>query len=304
VAAFIARRVGRGLLTLWIVVTAVFFGLRLTGDPVVLLLGSDAPTEAYDRMRAKLGLDAPAPVQYVRYLGLAAAGDFGDSLRERRPAAAVVLERLPATLELAAAALLLAICLGVPAGVLAALHRNGPLDRALMAVAFVGQSVPAFFLGIVLILAFSLWLRLLPSGGRGSWQQLLMPALTLSTYGIASLARLTRSAVLEVLHQDYVRSARAKGLRERRVLFAHVLRNATIPVVTVLGLQVGQAISGAVVTETVFAWPGMGRLIAGAVFSRDYPVIQFAVLLIAASVVAVNVVVDLLYGVLDPRVRR
>jgi peptide/nickel transport system permease protein len=304
VAAFVAQRVGRGVLTLWIVVTAVFFGLRLTGDPVVLLLGSDAPTEAYDRMRAKLGLDAPAPVQYVRYLGLAAAGDFGDSLRERRPAAAVVLERLPATLELAAAALLLAICLGVPAGVLAALHRNGPLDRALMAVAFVGQSVPAFFLGIVLILAFSLWLRLLPSGGRGSWQQLLMPALTLSTYGIASLARLSRSAVLEVLHQDYVRSARAKGLRERRVLFAHVLRNATIPVVTVLGLQVGLAISGAVVTETVFAWPGMGRLIAGAVFSRDYPVIQFAVLLIAASVVAVNVVVDLLYGVLDPRVRR
>ncbi len=303
-AAFVAQRVGRGVLTLWIVVTAVFFGLRLTGDPVVLLLGSDAPIEAYDRMRAKLGLDAPAPVQYVRYLGLAAAGDFGDSLRERRPAAAVVLERLPATLELAAAALLLAICLGVPAGVLAALHRNGPLDRALMAVAFVGQSVPAFFLGIVLILAFSLWLRLLPSGGRGSWQQLLMPALTLSTYGIASLARLTRSAVLEVLHQDYVRSARAKGLRERRVLFAHVLRNATIPVVTVLGLQVGLAISGAVVTETVFAWPGMGRLIAGAVFSRDYPVIQFAVLLIAASVVAVNVVVDLLYGVLDPRVRR
>jgi peptide/nickel transport system permease protein len=199
--------------------------------------------------------------------------------------------------------LLLAILLGIPVGIIAALHRGSLLDRGLMSLAFVGQSAPNFFLGILLILLFSLWLRLLPSSGRGGWQHLIMPTLTLSTYGIASLARLTRSSILEVLGQEFVRVARAKGLTEMKVQLRHVLRNAAIPVLTIFGIQLGAAISGAVVTETVFAWPGMGRLATNAVFNRDYPVIQLIVLLIAASVVTINFLVDMLYGWIDPRIR-
>ena len=300
---FTFRRFIRGILTLWVVVTLVFFGLRLSGDPVFLMLGDEASPEAVTALREKLGLNEPLPVQYVRYLQTIGSGDFGDSLRERRPAVEIVAERLPATAELAAAALALAVFLGIPAGVYAAVRRNSLIDRGLMAFAFFGQSAPNFFVGILLILLFSMSLQVLPSSGRGTWQHLLMPAFTLSTYGIASLARLTRSATLEVLNKDFVRTARAKGLREVSVQTSHVLRNAAIPVITVLGLQVGLAISGAIVVETVFAWPGMGRLIISSVTNRDYPVIQLAVLLIAASVVIVNFTVDILYGLLDPRIR-
>ena len=300
---FTFRRFIRGILTLWVVVTLVFFGLRLSGDPVFLMLGDEASPEAVTALREKLGLNEPLPVQYVRYLQTIGSGDFGDSLRERRPAVEIVAERLPATAELAAAALALAVFLGIPAGVYAAVRRNSLIDRGLMAFAFFGQSAPNFFVGILLILLFSMSLQVLPSSGRGTWQHLLMPAFTLSTYGIASLARLTRSATLEVLNKDFVRTARAKGLREVSVQTSHVLRNAAIPVITVLGLQVGLAISGAIVVETVFAWPGMGRLIINSVTNRDYPVIQLAVLLIAASVVIVNFTVDILYGLLDPRIR-
>jgi peptide/nickel transport system permease protein len=301
--AFTIRRLIRAILTLWLVVTLVFFGLRLSGDPVFLMLGDEASPEAITALRTKLGLDQPAPVQYVRYLQTVARGDFGHSLRERRPVTEIVAERLPATLELASAALVLSLFLGVPLGLFAALRRNSLVDRGLMAIAFFGQSAPNFFVGILMILLFSMTLQILPSSGRGTWQHLLMPAFTLSTYGIASLARLTRSATLEVLNQDYVRTARAKGLNELKVQTRHVMQNAAIPVITVFGLQVGLAISGAIVVETVFAWPGMGRLAMNAVFQRDYPVIQLFVLFVAASVVLVNFVVDILYGVLDPRIR-
>jgi peptide/nickel transport system permease protein len=301
--AFVARRFVRGLVTLWLVVTAVFFGLRLSGDPVVALLGPDAPAAAYDRMRVKLGLDAPAPVQYARYLGLVAGGDFGDSQRERRPAAEVVLERLPATLHLAGVALLVGVGLGVPAGVVAALHRNGPLDRGLMALAFVGQSVPNFLLGIGLILCFSLWLRVLPSGGRGSFAQLLMPAATLGTYGVASLARLTRSATLEVLGQDFVRTARAKGLRERAVILGHAWRTALIPMITLLGYVLVTLVEGSIVVETVFTWPGMGLLAVDAMTNKDYPLVMGIVLLSSAMIVFGTLLSDVLYAVVDPRVR-
>jgi peptide/nickel transport system permease protein len=300
---FTFRRLIRGLLTLWVVVTLVFFGLRLSGDPVFLMLGDEASPEAVSALREQLGLNEPLPVQYVRYVQMIASGDFGNSLRERRPATEIVAERLPATAELAAAALALSVILGIPAGIFAALRRNSLLDRGLMAIAFVGQSAPNFFIGILLILFFSMSLQVLPSSGRGTWQHLIMPAFTLSTYGIASLARLTRSATLEVLSKDYVRTARAKGLREISIQSRHVMRNAAIPVITVLGLQVGLAISGAIVVETIFAWPGMGRLIINSVSSRDYPVIQLAVVLIAASVVVVNFAVDIIYGLLDPRIR-
>lgn len=301
---FVIRRFLRGLLTLWVVVTLVFFGLRLSGDPVFALLGSEASPEAYAAMTEKLGLNDPVAVQYVKYMSLVAQGDFGDSIRERRPVTEAVFERVPATLQLAAASVAVAVLVGIPMGIIAARHRNGILDRTLMAFAFFGQSAPNFFVGILLILLFSLWLTILPSAGKGSWQHFIMPTITLSTYGIASLARLTRSSVLEVMNEDYVRTARAKGLLDRTVLGRHILRNAMIPVVTVFGLQLGVAISGAVVTETVFAWPGMGRLAANAVFARDYPIVQFVVLLIAASVVFANFMIDILYGVLDPRITR
>jgi peptide/nickel transport system permease protein len=301
--AFTTRRLIRGILTLWLVVTLVFFGLRLSGDPVFLMLGDEASQEAVDALREQLGLTEPLPVQYIRYVQMIAGGDFGDSLRERRPVTDIVVERIPATAELALVALALAVVIGIPMGVYAALRRNSLVDRGLMALAFLGQSAPNFFVVIILILIFSMSLQLLPSSGRGTWQHLLMPAFTLSTYGIASLARLSRSAMLEVLSHDYVRTARAKGLKDMTVLYRHVARNAAIPVVTVLGLQVGLAISGAIVVETVFAWPGMGRLIYTSVFNRDYPVIQLAVLVIALSVVVVNFVVDVAYGLLDPRIR-
>lgn len=300
---FVIRRLLRGLLTLWLVVTAIFFALRLSGDPIYLMLGPEASPDAITAMRNSLGLNDPIPVQYGRYLQSIANGNFGNSIRDHQPATEVVLQRLPATAELAAAALLLAVLIGIPAGILAALRRNSLLDRGLMSLAFIGQSAPNFFLGILLILSFSLWLRVLPSSGRGGWQHLIMPAVTLSTYGIASLARLTRSSMLEVLGRDFVRVARAKGLSESSVQLRHVLRNAAIPVLTIFGIQLGVAISGAVVTETVFAWPGMGRLATNAVFNRDYPVIQFTALLIAASVVTVNFLVDVLYGLIDPRIR-
>ncbi|MBA2452096.1 MAG: ABC transporter permease [Chloroflexia bacterium] len=301
---FVIRRFLRGVITLWLVVTVVFFGLRISGDPVTLMLGFEASPEAIERMREKLGLNDGVGVQYLRYLQLIGQGDFGDSIREPRPVTQVVFDRLPATLELALAAILIAVVVGIPVGVVAALHRNSLIDRGLMSFAFLGQSAPNFFVGILLILCFSLWLQVLPSAGRGGWQHLIMPALTLSTYGMASLARLTRSSILEVLGADYVRTARAKGLRESRVLAGHILRNAALPIVTIFGLQVGLAISGAVITETVFAWPGMGRLAANAVFRRDYPVIQFIVLLIAASVVIVNFAIDIFYGLIDPRIRQ
>jgi peptide/nickel transport system permease protein len=303
-AGFVVRRLIRGLVTLWLVVTVVFFGLRISGDPVQLMLGFEASGEAVDAMREKLGLNESLPVQYLRYMQLVAQGDFGDSLREPRPVTEVVFARVPATLELALASLVLAVVIGIPVGIVAALRRNSLIDRGLMAFAFLGQSAPNFFVGILLILMFSMWLQVLPSAGRGTWQHLLMPAITLSTYGMASMARLTRSSILEVMGADYVRTARAKGLREMRVLSGHILRNAALPVITIFGLQVGLAISGAVITETVFAWPGMGRLAANAVFRRDYPVIQFIVILIAASVVFINFMIDIIYGLVDPRIRQ
>lgn len=301
---FVLIRFIRGLITLWLVVTIVFFGLRLSGDPVQLMLGDSPQPEAVEALREKLGLNDPLYVQYFRYARTIATGDFGESIREHRDATVVVFERVPATLQLAAVSLTVTLIIGITIGVIAALKRNSPVDRLVMAISFFGQAAPGFFVGILLILTFSLWLGLLPSSGRGSWQHLIMPVVTLSMHSIATLARLTRSSVLEVLNNDYVRTARAKGLRGSQVVIIHVLRNAAIPVITLIGLMVAGAISGTVVIETVFAWPGMGRLAANAVFNRDYPVIQLVVLLIAAFVVACNLMVDILYGLIDPRIRR
>jgi peptide/nickel transport system permease protein len=300
---FTLRRALRGLLTLWLVVTAVFVVLRLTGDPAQAMLPDDATPEQVERFRVRFGLDASLPEQYARYVQALAQGDFGESLRERRPALELVRERLPATLELAGVTLALGVLLGIPAGVVAALRHNSAIDRLLMGLAFIGQSTPNFFLGILLILLFALTLRWLPSSGQSGPASVILPAFTLATGLLAVLSRMTRSSLLEVIRAEYIRTARAKGLTRAVVLVRHALRNAALPIVTVLGLHLGVIIGGAAITETVFAWPGIGRLAVGAISNRDYPVIQLVVLLVAATVVLANFVTDIVYAALDPRVR-
>lgn len=300
---FVLGRLVRGLVTVWLVVTGVFVVLRISGDPAQAMLGPDAPPEATAAFRDRYGLDEPIPVQYVTYLGKAIQGNFGDSLEDRRPAMEHLRQRIGATLELGVAAVAIAVVVGIPAGMLAALRRNSVWDRLAMGLAFIGQSAPNFFVGILLILLLSLQFQVLPSSGRGSWQQLVMPSVTLATGMLAALARMSRSALLEVVHQDFVRTARAKGLGERRVVVGHALRNAAIPVVTLFGLSVSTLIGGAAITETVFAWPGIGRLTVNAVSSRDFPVIQLLVIIVATSVVTINLLVDIAYGLLDPRIR-
>ena len=300
---FLARRLLSALVALWLVSTVVFVVMRLSGDPAPLLLPPDAPRSEIFRVRAELGLDRPLAVQYATFLGNSLRGDFGRSIHFRVPAAHVVLGYLPATFELGLTAFALAVLVAIPIGVVSAVRRNSALDHAVMGVALVGQAVPTFFLGILFILLVSLKAGLLPTGGRGDWRHLVLPALTLGIVAMASIARLTRSAVLEVLRADYVRTARAKGVRERAVVAKHVLKNAAIPIVTITGLQFGVLLGGAVVTETVFAWPGIGRLAIQSIYNRDYPIVQCTVFLSVILFIVLNFAIDILYGVLDPRVR-
>jgi peptide/nickel transport system permease protein len=275
----------------------------VSGDPVSMLLPRDTPPAEVEAMRRHLGLDAPLPAQYVRFLVLLARGDLGVSLHQQQPALQLVVERLPATLELAVAAFVLAVVVAVPAGILCATHRDRLPDQLVMPATLLGQSVPSFWLGIVLILVVAVQLHLLPTSGRGTLRHLVLPAITLATYPMASIARLTRAAMLDVLGRDYVRTARAKGLGEGLVVCRHALKNAFIPVLTIAGLQLGTVLAGAVITETVFSWPGIGRLAIQAISVRDYPVVQAVVIVTAMGFVLVNLAVDLLYRVLDPRIR-
>jgi ABC-type dipeptide/oligopeptide/nickel transport system permease component len=286
------------------VVTLVFAALRLSGDPAATMLPGDASVDELKDLRHALGLDRPLWAQYLGFLGGAVTGDVGTSFRHQQPALPLVLERLPATLELAGAALLLAVAVALPLGVLAAVYRGRALDVLAMAFAVVGQATPYFWMGIMLILIVSVELGWLPTSGRGGLERLILPAVTLGTHLAASLARLTRTSMLEVLGQQFVMTARAKGLSEWSVILAHTLKNAAVPVVTLIGLQFGTLLGGAVVTETIFAWPGVGRLAVQSIFVRDYPVVQAAVFVLALTFVVINLVVDLLYGVLDPRIRR
>ncbi len=299
---FLITRAFRAVLTIWIVVSAVFIILRFSGDPVVLLLSENATPDQIEALRVRLGLDAPVAVQYLRYWVNLLQGDFGDSIRQRQPAMGLVLERMPATLQLSAVAFGLAAVVGLMIGISAALLRGTVWDRLAMALISILQSGPAFFVGIVLILIFSVRLGWLPSSGRGDAKSLILPAITLSGFTMASLARLSRSALLDVLRLDYIRTARSKGLRERVILLRHALRNAALPLITVMGLEIGGLVTGAVITETVFAWPGVGRLAIGAVSTRDYPVVQAAVLFIAVVFVVVNFLVDCSYALIDPRI--
>lgn len=276
--------------------------LYLSGDPTDFLLPVNVPEATRQAFRVAQGFDQPLVVQFVNFLGRALTGDFGTSLRFQQSAASLVWERLGATGELALAAMVFAIGVGVPAGAIAAYRFGGFADRAVRSVSLLGQAIPNFYLGVVAVIVFAVWLRVLPSGGRGTPQQLLLPALTLGFGLVALIARVTRSCMLDTLKQDYIRTARAKGLSEGLVVWKHALRNAFIPVLTVIGLQFGLLLNGVFVTEIVFSWPGVGRLAIQSIYSRDFPIVQTIVFLSAVTFVFLNLLVDLLYAVFDPRI--
>jgi peptide/nickel transport system permease protein len=300
---YLLRRLLQSLVVLLGVSFVVFAILFLTGDPALVLLPPDASADDVKRFREAMGFNDPFLVQYGRFLKGALRGDFGQSVRHGEPAFGLVLERMPATFELAGAALLLALCLAIPAGILSAVRRNSVLDYVSTVVALFGQSLPTFWLGIMLILVFSVQFNLLPSSGRGTLEHLILPAVTLGLFTTARITRLTRSGMLEVLSQDYIRTARAKGVSDPPVVWKHALKNAAIPIVTIVGIELGTLLGGSVITETIFAWPGVGRLSVQAIANRDYPVVQAAVFLLATTFVAVNLIVDLVYTYLDPRIR-
>ena len=300
---YLLRRFLQSLLVLLGVSFVVFGILFLTGDPALLLLPPDASIEDIAKFRQQMGFNDPFFVQYGRFLSGALRGNFGQSVRHGEPAFDLVMERMPATFELSGAALALALCLSIPAGIISAMRRNTLVDYIATVVALLGQSMPTFWLGIMLILLFSVQLNVLPSSGRGGWQHILLPAVTLGLFTTARITRLTRSGMLEVLNQDYIRTARAKGVANPPVVWKHALKNAAIPIVTIVGIELGTLLGGSVITETIFAWPGVGRLSVQAIYNRDYPVVQAAVFTLAATFVLVNLVVDVLYTYLDPRIR-
>jgi len=300
---FIATKLMRAVLTIFLVVTFAFIVLRLSGDPALTIMSVDAPPEAITAFRTEWGLDQPIWRQFLTYVLNVVHGDFGTSMRDGRPAFETVWERVPLTLAITLPALLLKLVIGIPAGVFAALHRNSIADRLTMVASVAGFAIPSFVLALVLVLVFAVWLGWLPSGGNDHWESAVLPIATLGTGGAAILARFTRSAMLEVLGQPYIRAASAKGLAWRRVVVDHALPNAAIPTVTIVGFMVGSLIAGAVVVESVFAWPGVGRLLVASVANRDLAVVQTILLFIATSMVVANLLVDLAYGWLDPRMR-
>ncbi len=300
---FLVVRLAHSLLVVFGVSLIAFALTHLSGDPAALLLPPSATPEDIALFRHEYGLDRPLPVQYLDFASRAVHGDFGRSIRHGEPALSLVLERLPATIQLSAAALFVALVVAVPLGIVAAVRRGSLVDQASLVLSLVGQAFPVFWLGIVLIIVFAENLRWLPASGRGGLANLVLPSVALSAYSIAIVTRLLRSSLLDVLSSDFIRTARGKGLAERPILLVHALRNAALPVVTVVGLQVGALLGGAVITEEVFAYPGMGRLAIQAIANRDITVVQAFVVLMAVVIVAINLAVDLLYAWLDPRVK-
>jgi peptide/nickel transport system permease protein len=302
--SYLVHRLAGALLVISGVVSVVFLLIHLIpGDPVEIMLGESAAAADRVALRASLGLDQPLAVQFLNYLGGLLQLDLGTSIHLRRPVIDLLLERLPATGLLAAVSLLVALLLALPLGILAAVRRDTPWDSGAMGFSMLGVSIPNFWLGPLLILVFSLWLGWFPVSGRNGAASVVLPALTLGTGLAAVLSRMVRSSMLEVLGEDYIRTARAKGLSDRRVVLHHALRNALLPVITLLGLQLGALLAGAVITETVFSWPGIGLLTIEAIQSRDYPVVQACVLLISLCYVCVNLLTDLAYAQVDPRIR-
>ena len=301
--SYIFKRLLQALLVLLGVMTLVFFLLHLSGDPTQLLLPLDATAAERSAFRARMGFNDPLLLQYIRFAFDVISGNLGYSYRHSAPAVKLVLERLPATFQLTGSALIAATCLAVPIGVIAAVKRGTAVDLISMALALLGQAMPVYWLGLMLILLFSVTLQMLPSGGRGGWETLILPAATLAVFSMARIARLTRSGMLDVLGQDYIRTARAAGIPTRTVVFKFGLRNAAIPLITVIGLEFGVLLGGAVITETIFSWPGVGRLAVDSIFARDYPVVQAVVLVLASIFVLINITVDVLYTYMDPRIR-
>lgn len=302
-SSYLVRRAFRALLVVVGVSFISFAVLFLSGDPTDTMVGEDWTVEEVQKLRRDMGLDRPWFIQYITYASRAVRGDFGESLRYRQPAFELIAERIPATLELTFVALVLSIVIALPVGVLSATKRGSAYDQGGMVFALFGQAMPVFWLGLMLILVFGVFLRWVPVSGRGGLDQLILPSITLATYSLARNTRVIRSSMLEVLGQDYVRTARAKGLAEQLVIYLHALRNALIPVVTIVGLEFGHLLGGAVIVETIFAWPGIGRLMIQAVYTKDFPLVQASVTIAALSFVSINFFVDFIYSYLDPRVR-
>jgi ABC-type dipeptide/oligopeptide/nickel transport system permease component len=303
VRAYLLSRLGQTALVIFLALTAVFFLVRLGGDPVLLFLPMDIQAKDVNEFRQRLGFNDPLIVQYGRFVKGALMGNFGESLRYKQDALGLVLQRLPATLALAGAALTLTACLAIPAGVLSAVRRGSIWDHLGTAGAVLGQAIPGFWLGLMLIYLFSVRLGWLPTGGTGGITHFIMPCIVLASFYAARMARLTRSSVLETLREEYVLTARAKGLAERVVIAKHALKNSAIPIVTLAGLETGQLLGGAVITETIFAWPGVGRLTVQAIGARDFALVQGCVLAMGITYVVVNSLTDMLYRLLDPRLR-
>ena len=301
---FLARRLVLTIPVLLGVATLVFSLIHLIpGDPAQAMLGEAAPQSDVEELRRQLGLDRPLAEQYAVFLGGLVRGDLGTSLRTGLPVTEQIVERMPATFELAAAAMLVAILFSMPLGIAAAVRRGTVVDHAAMTVSLAGVSVPNFWLGPLLAIVFAVELGWLPVSGRGTWAHLVLPAVSLGAALAAILARMTRATMLEELREPYVQAARARGVSRSRAVMRHAFRNSLIPVVTLVGLQFGAVLTGAVITETIFAWPGIGRLLIQSIGFRDYPLVQGCILLIALTYVAVNLITDMLYGVLDPRIR-
>ena len=300
---YVLKRLIYAVFVIFCVVTIVFFLTRLSGDPARLMAAPDASDEEILELREALGLNKPLIVQYGEYLVRAVQGDFGMSYRHGEPAMQLVLDRLPMTMRLSGMALLIALLVALPLGLIAAVYRESVLDQAAMTLSLFGQSFPTFWMGIMLILIFSETLRWLPTSGTGGIEYMILPAVTLSFQTTANVTMLLRSSMLEVLGTDYIRTARAKGVQERGVIVAHALRNAALPVITAISLQIGPMLGGAVVTETVFAYPGMGRLAVQAINNRDFTVVQAFVVVMAVIIVSINLITDLIYTVVDPRIK-
>lgn len=297
------RLVLQAIPTLLGVSVLVFILVRLTGDPAAVMLPPDAPEAEIEAFRQRNGLDKPILVQYAIFLGQAVQGEFGNSIRYQIPVTDLLAQRIPSTLQLTAASLGLGLLVGLPLGLLAGLRKGSRIDKLSRSFALLGQAVPSFYLGLLLILVFGVWLEVLPTVGNDGLSSLILPSVTLAMFLMPLVLRITRGSILDVVRQDYVRTARSKGISDVRVLNFHMLKNSLIPVVTIVGLALGAALSGAVVTETVFSWPGIGRLLVDAIATRDYPVVQGIVVFASAAFVAVNLLVDLAYARLDPRIR-
>jgi peptide/nickel transport system permease protein len=304
VGRYIRRRLLLALLTFWAVSTIVWGLLYLTGDPVAILLaGTPAGQTDLEQLRHALGFDRPVPIQYLDFLGRAVQGDLGKSLRSGEPALLLVSRRIGFTVQLALMAMTLALVVAIPVGIVSAIRRGSVTDRTLMLLSMIGQSMPIFWVGLLMIAVFAVELHWLPAGGAGGMRYLFLPAATLALYPMARIARLVRSSLVDVLNQDYILAARARGLREWKVVGKHALKNASLSVVTIVALQFGYMLGGAVITETIFGWPGIGLFTVNAIHERDFPIVQAAVVVASGMFIALNFLVDLLYGWLDPRIR-